>query len=42
VKKIRFENNGKIIWVCGYEISELFKVTEKTEKIFKIEVKSKK
>jgi len=41
-KVLIFENNGKIIWVCGYEISELFKVTEKTEKILKIEVKSKK
>jgi len=40
-KVLIFENNGKIIWVCGYEISELFKVTEKTEKILKIEVKNK-
>ncbi len=34
-----FENNGKIIWVCGYEISELFKVEKNTAKILKIEVK---
>ncbi|HOK55719.1 MAG TPA: tRNA lysidine(34) synthetase TilS [bacterium] len=36
-----FENNGKIIWVCGYEISEQFKINKNTEKILKIEVRSK-
>ncbi len=36
-----FENNGKIMWVCGYEISEEFKVEKNTEKIIKISVKPK-
>ncbi|MGC9031708.1 MAG: tRNA lysidine(34) synthetase TilS, partial [Minisyncoccia bacterium] len=36
-----FENDGKIIWVCGYEISETVKVNEKTEKILKIKVRNK-
>jgi len=31
-----FENNGKIMWVCGYEISEHFKVEKNTEKVLKI------
>jgi tRNA(Ile)-lysidine synthase len=31
-----FENNGKIMWVCGHEISEHFKVEKNTEKILKI------
>ncbi|MCM8771812.1 MAG: tRNA lysidine(34) synthetase TilS [Candidatus Omnitrophica bacterium] len=37
-KILIFENNGKIMWVCGYEISEEFKVEENTEKILKITV----
>jgi len=31
-----FENNGRIMWVCGYEISDQFKVESNTEKILKI------
>jgi len=31
-----FENNGKIMWVCGLEISEEFKVERDTKKILKI------
>jgi tRNA(Ile)-lysidine synthase len=31
-----FENNGKIMWVCGYEISDEFKVEKNTEKVLKI------
>lgn len=31
-----FENNGKIMWVCGLEISEEFKVERNTKKILKI------
>ncbi|MCM8802952.1 MAG: tRNA lysidine(34) synthetase TilS [Candidatus Omnitrophica bacterium] len=38
-KVLIFENNGKIMWVCGYEISEQFKVDKDTDKILKIEVK---
>ncbi|MFN4227571.1 MAG: tRNA lysidine(34) synthetase TilS [Candidatus Ratteibacteria bacterium] len=38
-KVLIFENNGKIMWVCGYEISEQFKVEKNTDKILKIEVK---
>lgn len=34
-----FENNNKIMWVCGYEISEEFKVEKNTQKIMKISVK---
>lgn len=33
-----FEAKGKIAWVCGFEISEEFKVTEKTKKVLKIQV----
>jgi len=31
-----FENNGKIMWVCGYEISDHFKVEKISEKVLKI------
>ncbi|MCX7917712.1 MAG: tRNA lysidine(34) synthetase TilS, partial [bacterium] len=34
-----FENNGKIMWLCGYEISEEFKVDKNTKKVLKIHVK---
>lgn len=38
-KILIFENNGKIIWICGYEISDDFKVEKNTKKIIKISVK---
>ncbi|MCM8804921.1 MAG: tRNA lysidine(34) synthetase TilS [Candidatus Omnitrophica bacterium] len=40
-KVLIFENNNKIMWVCGYEISDDFKVGKNTEKIIKISVNSK-
>ena len=34
-----FQSKNKIMWVCGVEISEKFKVSNKTKKILKITVK---
>ncbi len=36
-----FQSGKEIIWVCGVEISEKFKVSNKTKKIVKITVKGK-
>lgn len=38
-KILIFENNGEIMWVSGYQISEKFKVEKDSKKILKIEVK---
>lgn len=37
-KILIFENDGKIMWVCGYQISEEFKVDKSTSKVLKISV----
>ncbi|MCM8818841.1 MAG: tRNA lysidine(34) synthetase TilS [Candidatus Omnitrophica bacterium] len=35
-----FENNGKIMWICGYQISEEFKVEKSTFKVLKITIEN--
>ncbi len=31
-------SGDKIVWICGYRISELFKITKKTKTLYKIEI----
>ncbi|HOM27801.1 MAG TPA: tRNA lysidine(34) synthetase TilS, partial [bacterium] len=37
-KILIFQSKNEIMWVCGVEISEKFKITEETKKILKIKV----
>jgi len=38
-KILIFQSGKEIIWVCGVEISEKFKISNKTKKILKITVR---
>jgi tRNA(Ile)-lysidine synthase len=35
------DKDNEIIWVCGYRISNKYKITTKTQKVLKIEIKEK-